>query len=213
MTKYVYMYTDPSRNEPIYIGLGKNKRAWFHLRSKKIHPFIQRLQYMKKNGIDPVISFLCENVDHELACLVEMEAIAKYGRKDLGKGPLLNLTDGGEGGLKMVVSEETRKRQSAAIKSINANPEINARRSVALKNTCSLPEVKAQRSRIQKEVSNRQDVKERRYSKQKATNALESTIKSRREGQDRRWADPEARKLKSEQMKLVWAARRAASAK
>lgn len=96
---YTYIYYDPSRhNEPIYVGKGKGDRAWSHLKSKskKKHPFIQRLGSMKKSGIFSIIGIYAVD-DEELALLVEKELISKIGRKDMGRGPLLNLTDGGEG--------------------------------------------------------------------------------------------------------------------
>lgn len=94
---YTYIYYDPSRNnEPIYVGKGKDNRAWSHLKSKKKHPFIQRLGSMERAGIYPVIGLYAVD-NEELSLLVEEELIAKIGRKDLGLGTLLNLTDGGEG--------------------------------------------------------------------------------------------------------------------
>ncbi len=55
-------------------------------------------------------------MEEELALLVEEELIAKIGRKDSGAGPLLNLTNGGEGvsGSKKIFSEEHKKKLSAA---------------------------------------------------------------------------------------------------
>ena len=119
---YTYIYYDPSRNnEPIYVGKGGTDRAWVHLRKKYKHPFIQRLQFMKRNGITPIIGIYA-GLDEELAYLLEQELIAKFGRKDLGLGSLLNLTDGGEGvsgcksnkGVKK--SDIARKRMSIAKK-------------------------------------------------------------------------------------------------
>lgn len=108
---YCYLYIDPSRNnEPIYVGKGKDKRVKYHLKRKDKHPFTNRLQLMKRNGVEPIIEFLCKEIDEELAFLVEAEAIAKYGRKDLGKGPLLNLTDGGEGPSGQIFTEETKQK-------------------------------------------------------------------------------------------------------
>lgn len=107
---YTYIYYDPSRNnEPIYVGKGQNKRAWEHLTSRRKHPFIQRLEFMKSNNIDPVIGFY-SGLDEELSLLVEEELISKFGRKDLRQGPLLNLTDGGELGANKSI--ETRKKMS-----------------------------------------------------------------------------------------------------
>jgi hypothetical protein len=50
---------------------------------------------MKLNNTAPIIG-LYSNLDEEFALLLEEELIAKFGRKDLRSGPLLNLTDGGE---------------------------------------------------------------------------------------------------------------------
>ncbi len=96
-TFYSYIYFDPSRNdEPIYVGKGHGNRAWKHLKKKGRHPFIQRLQFMKKNNVDPDIKVIqALNEDH--AFFIEECLIKIYGRKDLKLGPLLNLTNGGDG--------------------------------------------------------------------------------------------------------------------
>lgn len=107
---YTYLYTDPSRNEPIYVGKGKDNRAYVHLKRKDSCHFINRLQKMKREGIEPVITFLCKDVDEELAFLCEVMAIEKYGRKDLGKGPLLNLTDGDDGTSGYKHTDEDKQR-------------------------------------------------------------------------------------------------------
>jgi len=115
---YTYIYYDPSRkNEPIYVGKGKGERAWTHLTRKHMHPFIQRLQLMKRNNIEPIIGFYSE-LDEELAHLVEQELISKFGRKNLGLGTLLNLTDGGDGvsGIKHVRTAEHCRKLSEAQK-------------------------------------------------------------------------------------------------
>lgn len=121
---YTYLYIDPSRNEPIYVGMGQKKRAWYHLKRKDMHPFVQRLQKMAREGVQPIVTFLVNGIDSELADLVEQEAISKYGRKDLGQGPLLNLTDGGEG-LKNV-TESTRRKIGEASRGRKHTPEAKA---------------------------------------------------------------------------------------
>lgn len=50
---YTYLYIDPSRNEPIYVGMGQKKRVWYHPKRKDIHPFVQRLQKMAREGVQP----------------------------------------------------------------------------------------------------------------------------------------------------------------
>ncbi len=118
MHKYIYRYTDPARNEVIYIGQGSKtidfRRAFSHLKRKDKHPFTQRLQKMAREGVQPIIEILIEGIDKELADLIETEAIDKYGRKDLGKGPLLNLTNGGEGRNGSKASIETREKMRIA---------------------------------------------------------------------------------------------------
>ncbi len=97
---YVYQYYDPIRKEPIYIGKGKgdrNKRHLFSFNLKKKHPFIQRINWIKKQEKEPIVTKLFENISEKQAFKIESKLINEIGRKDLGKGPLLNLTDGGEG--------------------------------------------------------------------------------------------------------------------
>lgn len=129
MTKfYTYLYSDPSRNnEPIYVGKGQAKRAWDHLKRKDHCEFVHRLQKMLREGVQPLITFFCKDVDNELACLVEMEAVAKFGRKNLGLGTLLNLTDGGDEGTPgVVVSEETRQKLSVLSKGRKVSDDTKA---------------------------------------------------------------------------------------
>lgn len=123
---YVYLYSDPVRNEPIYVGMGKGGRYMRHLLRSDRHPMTHRIQAMKRIGIQPTIEFICQHVDAELAGLVEQEMIAKIGRKDLGRGPLLNLTDGGDGCFNP--SPETRKRMSEARIGVKQDPEVVERR-------------------------------------------------------------------------------------
>lgn len=111
MKYYAYIYFDTSRsNEPIYVGKGSGRRSTYHLkRKKKKHPFIQRLELMERAGISPLIQHI-DAFDEECAYEMEMEFIAFFGRKDLGKGPLLNLTDGGGKNAGGRLSEEHRKK-------------------------------------------------------------------------------------------------------
>lgn len=95
---YVYMYRDPSRNnEPIYIGKGKNNRSKVHMRLTGKSPLTNRLKHMLDNNIQPIIEYLIKDVEEDVAFENEIKFIMEYGRKDLGRGPLLNLTAGGDG--------------------------------------------------------------------------------------------------------------------
>ena len=94
---YTYIYKDPSKSmEPFWIGKGKNKRAWVHLKRKDHHPLTYKIQKMLREGIEPIIE-ITNRESEKLAFLYEKFLIAAIGRKDKGYGPLLNMTDGGEG--------------------------------------------------------------------------------------------------------------------
>lgn len=116
---YTYIYYDPSRNnEPIYVGKGYDKRVWEHLSiKKKMHPFIQRLQFMQRNGIKPIIGIYSDLTEDE-AFSYEMWFIYKFGRKDLGKGTLLNLSDGSEGASGAIRSESFKENLSKMYKDV-----------------------------------------------------------------------------------------------
>lgn len=90
---YVYTYTRLDKNEVFYVGIGsdsKYKRA----KNKSL-----RTDYFKKiiNKSEYRLNIVFDNLSWEKACEKEIELIALYGRKDLGKGTLINFTDGGEG--------------------------------------------------------------------------------------------------------------------
>lgn len=124
---YIYAYLDPRKPashgfdyEPFYIGKGKNKsrRDVKHLwearktEGRSTNHRINRIRGILKDDMEPIILRLFENLSHEDACNKEIELITTIGRKDLDNGPLLNLTDGGEGSIGRVHSDETRQKIS-----------------------------------------------------------------------------------------------------
>lgn len=130
---YTYILYDPSRNnEPFYVGKGKGDRAWRHFGRKGIHPLIQRLQFLKRNNIQPYIG-IYGALDEEFSLFLEQELISKFGRKDLNKGSLLNLTDGGEIGPKGSKHTFTKTHRDNLSKS-----SIGKKKSDSAKNNMSL---------------------------------------------------------------------------
>jgi hypothetical protein len=43
------------------------------------------------------VEILAQDIEWEEACLLERDLISRYGRRDLNQGPLVNMTEGGEG--------------------------------------------------------------------------------------------------------------------
>jgi hypothetical protein len=84
---YVYQYLRED-GTPYYVGKGKGNRAW----NRNKHERIRRP--LKDDRIIIVKDNLTEQEAHNL----EINLIAKFGRKDIGTGILRNLTNGGEGG-------------------------------------------------------------------------------------------------------------------
>ncbi len=104
---YVYQYYDPIRKEPIYIGKGFGRRAWIHLttsknkNNKNYKPhakFYNRINWIREQGKEPNVTILKENLFETKALKLEGQLERKIGRKNIGKGPLLNLRPCGSKG-------------------------------------------------------------------------------------------------------------------
>lgn len=112
---YAYIYYDPRNGDPIYVGIGKGDRAFKHWKKKANNRFFQNvLDKLRLLNLSPRIEFAALDLLWHEATALEKQLVALYGRRDQGKGPLLNLTDGGDGacGLKVPASvrEASKKR-------------------------------------------------------------------------------------------------------
>lgn len=104
----LYRHLKPC-GEVFYIGIGTIKRA---------HNKTNRSTWWKKvtNKYGYEVDILKRDLTKEEACELEILLIDWYGRKDLGLGTLVNMTDGGEG--QTNPSEETREKMRNAKKDI-----------------------------------------------------------------------------------------------
>ena len=103
-TCVVYRHIRTDKNEPFYIGIGKNiSRAY----SKKNR---NKYWYNIVSKVNFEIEILFEGVSWEFAKKKEKEFIALYGRRDLSNGTLCNMTDGGDGCAGNKMSEEARNK-------------------------------------------------------------------------------------------------------
>lgn len=102
---YVYFHIKPNTNEVFYVGKGNGNRA-FSLKNRS--NFWK--QTVKKHGLK--IEFINTKLSEKRAFELEKIYIKKFGRRDLGNGSLVNMTDGGDGRSGLICSEETRLKIS-----------------------------------------------------------------------------------------------------
>lgn len=109
----VYKHVTKDTGVTFYIGIGKSdQRAYSTAQRTKIWKSI-----VKKHSY--TVEILDTNLTWEEACKKEKELITLYGKKSLGTGTLVNITDGGDGRLGAYPSEDTKKKMSDSHKGIN----------------------------------------------------------------------------------------------
>jgi len=96
---YIYAYQDPNTLDIFYIGKGCGWRYRDISGRKHNKHLYNKIQKYRRNGllIDDITFKLHENLNETTALQLEIQLIKEYGRRDLGEGSLLNLTDGGDG--------------------------------------------------------------------------------------------------------------------
>jgi hypothetical protein len=113
---YVYIYFDPRSNQPFYVGKGRKKRMFDHLKetaetTQNPHKFYKIQKIREETGFDPPITVVHSGLSNDNACKLEMELIEKYGRESNSTGILTNLTDGGDRGCPGYKHTEQDKRK------------------------------------------------------------------------------------------------------
>ena len=107
---YIYRHIRLDKNEPFYIGIGSDDSYRRAYSKKNRNKHWKNITALTEYEVEVVI----DNVTWEEACKKEREFIQLYGRKDQCKGPLCNYTDGGEGVLGLMVSQEAREKMRKA---------------------------------------------------------------------------------------------------
>ena len=119
----VYRHRSNKDFSIFYVGIGKDvKRAY---RKSQRSNYWERVA--KKYGY--TVEILREDISQEDACELEILLIEEYGRRDLGTGILVNMTDGGELNLGKTVSLETREKISKANKGKTRSKELREKMS------------------------------------------------------------------------------------
>ena len=124
---YNYIYLDPRKNgiyqygeytfeyEPFYVGKGSYNQHTSHLREAKNlflddsklslkHKIL--IEMIKFDKVEPIILKVKDNISEIESFKLERLLISLIGRLDKKTGPLVNLTDGGEGTSGWMPSEE-----------------------------------------------------------------------------------------------------------
>ena len=96
----VYQHRRKDTNSIFYIGIGKDIKRAYSTKNRTKH----WKNIVLKCGYE--VDILIDGLSYEDACVVEIGMIKSYGRKDLGLGELVNLTDGGQGSNGYKHSEE-----------------------------------------------------------------------------------------------------------
>ena len=107
---YVYRHIRLDKNQPFYIGIGKDESY------KRAYDKTRRNNFWRNvvSKTDYCVEIIMDGLTWEQACEKEKEFISLYGRKDLQTGTLVNLTEGGEG--VNGISEDARKVRSQKMK-------------------------------------------------------------------------------------------------
>lgn len=92
---YVYAWRRPDTGEVFYVGKGYGKRAGELKRHNPI--FMRIVAKLKRMNMVPTIEFVGAGLTEKEAFDLECTEISRYGRRDMGTGSLVNLTEGGDG--------------------------------------------------------------------------------------------------------------------
>lgn len=141
---YVYVHSRRSNGEPFYVGKGLGARS---TRPSNRSEHWNRV-VAKAGGF--YASHVSQNLDEELAFLLECELIDNYRRRGVR---LVNQTDGGDGMSGFQPSQETRGRMSASKKGKHLRkrtPEEKIAMSERMKGTTRSPQTRAKMSASKK---------------------------------------------------------------
>lgn len=125
---YNYIYCDPRKMgvvkvnnidlilpaEPFYVGKGKGVRKTGHLYDsllKKEDHKNHKIRKILSIGLSPIIIQLNSELPEAMAHQNEIFLIKAIGRADLGRGPLTNLTSGGEGVAGCILGPSLKRKE------------------------------------------------------------------------------------------------------
>ena len=215
---------------PFYVGKGEIDRPSDHFWEAKTGCTCYKCNIIRETvtsvGHVPTI-VLAKDLTDPQTCAMESLLIAAIGRKDKGLGPLVNLTDGGDGMRGYVWSEETKRKHKETLSrpdvkvrqiqgtiDAHARPEVKekrrrhfddplvkAKRSKSAKEAHARPEVKENQRRASKESNSRPEVREKISVSMVAVNADPEFKKKQRDGLIKKLNEPEVKARQSAGLK------------
>lgn len=192
---YVYVYRDPrptKNNQPVYVGKGTGDRDLSHWsRGSHNKPFQDFIAHLKARGLVATCERVFETENEAEAFAKEVELIALYGRRNLGRGPLFNLTDGGEGGSGTVRTPAHKEVDRHFALHHWQDPEYRAKVVAAQKAVQGTPEARAMKSENSAEAWADPMVRAKRQSGiKRGRSTAESKAKTSAQAKAQ-WSDPE----------------------
>lgn len=144
----LYLLSDTRTDEIFYVGIGKKGRSTSHLpttrnllrKGSNLKGRHIRIAELISCGLEPQVTVVKKGLTKEAAMKKEIDLIAKLGRVDQGKGPLLNKTKGGQWISDCPRTPEWLANMSASQKIAQNDPSTKAAKSKALKNRKRTPE-------------------------------------------------------------------------
>jgi hypothetical protein len=122
----LYKHIRQDKNKPFYIGIGESESRAYETKGRT-----RAWKNIARKGYD--VEVLFKDLSWEEACEKEVEFIALYGRRDRKKGPLVNMTDGGEGTVGYRHTDETKEKCRLAAKNQVHTLESRQKKSAAFK--------------------------------------------------------------------------------
>lgn len=107
---YVYTHHKATTGEIFYVGKGQGRRAWDAAKNKRTAWWHS---VARKHGVR--VEIAQDGLQEWAAFELEQELIALHGRQDQNNGPLVNLSDGGEGASGATVTPELAIRRGKGI--------------------------------------------------------------------------------------------------
>jgi hypothetical protein len=109
---YVYIHFRKSDGIPFYVGKGTIINRDLYKRACEPHKNTHWERTVNKHGLAINVIISCQT--DEEAQEHERRIIKEIGRRDLGTGPLVNKTEGGDGISGLIITDELRKKRSVA---------------------------------------------------------------------------------------------------